>query len=73
MPYTLRRSFVTILAFCEPNDPIKLWEKFHIPMFEDYSQLNISPFDVTNKELQHLASMFESMRKKYKSISFSEL
>ncbi|KAL5568507.1 hypothetical protein UlMin_025082 [Ulmus minor] len=41
MPYTLRRLFVTILAFCEPNDPKKLWEKFHIPMCEDYSQLNI--------------------------------
>ncbi|KAL5543450.1 hypothetical protein UlMin_007234 [Ulmus minor] len=71
MPYTLRRLFVTILAFCEPNDPKKLWEKFHIPMSKDYSQLNISPFDVTNKALQHLASMLESMGKKYKSISFN--
>ncbi|KAL5565200.1 hypothetical protein UlMin_028364 [Ulmus minor] len=73
MPYTLRRLFVTILAFCEPNDPKKLWEKFHIPMSEDYAQLNISPFHVTNKALQHLASMLVSMGKKYKSISFSEL
>ncbi|KAL5548831.1 hypothetical protein UlMin_004062 [Ulmus minor] len=63
MPYALRRLFVTILAFSEPNDPKKLWEKFHIPMSEDYSQLNISPFHVTNKALQHLASMLESMGK----------
>ena len=63
MPYALRRLFVTILAFCEPNVPKKLWKKFHIPMSEDYSQLNISPFDVTNKALQHLASMLESMEK----------
>ncbi|KAL5583490.1 hypothetical protein UlMin_015932 [Ulmus minor] len=63
MPYTLRRLFVTILAFYEPNDPKKLWEKFNIPMSEDYSQLNISPFDVTNKALQYLASMLESMGK----------
>ncbi|KAL5569790.1 hypothetical protein UlMin_026365 [Ulmus minor] len=70
MSYTLRRLFVTILAFYEPNDPKKLWEKFYIPMSEDYSQLNIFPFHVTNKALQHLASMLESMGKKYKSISF---
>ncbi|KAL5556627.1 hypothetical protein UlMin_038863 [Ulmus minor] len=63
MPYTLRRLFVTILAFCEPNDLRKLWEKFHIPMSEDYAQLNISPFHVTNKALQHLAFMLESMGK----------
>ncbi|KAL5542376.1 hypothetical protein UlMin_010086 [Ulmus minor] len=63
MTYTLRRSFVTILAFCEPNDPKKLWEKFHILMSEDYAQLNISHFHVTNKALQHLASMLESMGK----------
>ncbi|KAL5541396.1 hypothetical protein UlMin_043440 [Ulmus minor] len=63
MPYTLRRLFVTILAFCEPNEPKKLWEKFHILMSEDYAQLNIPPFHVTNKALQHLASMLESMGK----------
>ena len=61
MPYTLGRLFVTILAVCEPNDPKKLWEKFQIPMSEDYSQLNISPFHVTNNALQHLASMLELM------------
>ena len=32
-------------------------------MCEDYSQLNIASFDVTNKVLQHLASMLESMGK----------
>ncbi|KAL5555788.1 hypothetical protein UlMin_038024 [Ulmus minor] len=63
MAYTLRRLFVTILAFCEPNDSKKLWEKFHIAMSEDYSQLNISSFDVTNKVLEHHASMLESMGK----------
>ncbi|KAL5571471.1 hypothetical protein UlMin_021068 [Ulmus minor] len=61
MPYTLHRLFVTILAFCEPNDPKKLWEKFHIPMSEDYSQLNISPFHITNKALQHLASISKKL------------
>ncbi|KAL5581528.1 hypothetical protein UlMin_013970 [Ulmus minor] len=63
MSYTLRRLFVTILAFCEPNDPKKLCEKIHIAMSKDYSQLNISFFDVTNKALQHLACMLESMGK----------
>ncbi|KAL5580073.1 hypothetical protein UlMin_012515 [Ulmus minor] len=70
MSYTLRRLFVTILAFCEPNDPKKIWEKFRIAMCEDYSQLNISSFNVINKALQYIASMLESMGKKYKSISF---
>ncbi|KAL5564428.1 hypothetical protein UlMin_027592 [Ulmus minor] len=63
MLYILRQLFVTILAFCEPNDPKKLWEKFQVAMFENYSQLNISSFDVTNKALQHLAYMLESMGK----------
>ena len=28
MPYTLRRLFETILAYCEPDNPKKLWENF---------------------------------------------
>ncbi|KAL5539169.1 hypothetical protein UlMin_042948 [Ulmus minor] len=69
MSYTLRQLFVTILAFCEPNDPKKLWEKFHIAMCEDYSQLKISSFDVTNK-VTTSCFYVRVNGKKYKLISF---
>lgn len=32
MPFTLCRLFATLLAFCEPNDPKMLWDKFEKAM-----------------------------------------
>ena len=40
MPYTLRRLFAILLAYCEPDNPKFLWEKFETAASADYMQLN---------------------------------
>ncbi|KAL2512220.1 ATP-dependent DNA helicase [Abeliophyllum distichum] len=32
MPSSLRRLFATILAYCTPNDPVNLWNKFKLDL-----------------------------------------
>ncbi|KAL5575313.1 hypothetical protein UlMin_017012 [Ulmus minor] len=63
MPYTLRRLFATILAYCEPDNPKNLWKNFENNMSEDYYKLNISKIDIKIKVLQQLNCMLESMGK----------
>lgn len=39
----LRRLFVRILVYCQPNKPEELWEKFKDALSQDYQQkFNIS-------------------------------
>ncbi|XP_019225161.1 PREDICTED: uncharacterized protein LOC109206760 [Nicotiana attenuata] len=39
MPYSLRRLFATLLVYCGPANPRKLWERFEESMIEDYKVL----------------------------------
>jgi ATP-dependent DNA helicase PIF1 len=42
MPSSLRRLFVTVLVFCEPNDVKGLWKKHYNAMSKDYYPNNPS-------------------------------
>jgi len=39
MPHSLRRLFATLLVYCAPVNPRKLWEQFEDSMVEDYKML----------------------------------
>ncbi|KAL0336639.1 UNVERIFIED_CONTAM: ATP-dependent DNA helicase PIF6 [Sesamum radiatum] len=55
MPSTLRRLFVTILLYCEPNGLRSLWEENYSYMIEDYpSSSSSSSLYVLNKLLHDL-------------------
>ena len=36
MPHALRRLFVTILVYCEPNDVGKLWDTYFDATLKDF-------------------------------------
>lgn len=63
MPYSLRCLFVTILVYCNPNNPKLLWNKFEQAMSEDFRQLNGVVLNVKTRVLQSIASTLESMGK----------
>lgn len=43
MPVALRQLFSTILVYCEPTNPRQLWNKFYVPLSEDF--MNIEGID----------------------------
>ncbi|GAA0153123.1 hypothetical protein LIER_11437 [Lithospermum erythrorhizon] len=53
MPYDLRRLFATLLHYCKPSDPRKLFEDFYDHLAEDFKkaqmQLNLSNDDILYK------------------------
>ncbi|XP_075098526.1 uncharacterized protein LOC142175511 [Nicotiana tabacum] len=51
MPYSLRRLFATLLVYCGPVNPRKLWEQFEESMIEDYKVLQITE----RREIQYQA------------------
>ncbi|XP_075082877.1 uncharacterized protein LOC107802781 isoform X1 [Nicotiana tabacum] len=62
MPYSLRRLFATLLVYCNPADPKKLWEMFEDSMSEDFKHL--SDFEekgVRHKVLSHINDILHSM------------
>jgi len=42
MPYQLGQLFVIICIFCEPSDPLDLWEKHSFGMIEDFLHSGLS-------------------------------
>ena len=62
MPYSLRRLFATLLVYCNPADPKKLWEMFEDSMSEDFK--HFSDFEekcVRHKVLSHINDILHSM------------
>ncbi|XP_050902737.1 uncharacterized protein LOC127115174 [Lathyrus oleraceus] len=65
MSYVLRRLFVTILIFCEPNDVRGLWNEFFTHMVEDYQTTNnVLESDLTNMLLKDLNELLNMHSKK---------
>lgn len=62
-PSSLCHLFATLLAYCEPNNPLELWETHVIPMAEGFLQLNINHNDTQYKEVEHLNHLLDSMGK----------
>uniref|UniRef100_K3Y2Z6 ATP-dependent DNA helicase n=1 Tax=Setaria italica TaxID=4555 RepID=K3Y2Z6_SETIT len=67
MPSSLRRLFVTILVFCEPNDVFGLWTKHLDAMSEDYRRNNPNPSLVEQMVLIDIRNMLQSMGKDIRS------
>ncbi|RCV43462.1 hypothetical protein SETIT_9G296200v2 [Setaria italica] len=67
MPSSLRRLFVTILVFCEPNDVFGLWTKHLDAMLEDYRRNNPNPSLVEQMVLIDIRIMLQSMEKDIRS------
>ncbi|XP_075103311.1 ATP-dependent DNA helicase RRM3 isoform X2 [Nicotiana tabacum] len=62
MPYSLRRLVATLLVYCNPADPKKLWEMFEDSMSEDFK--HFSDFEekcVRHKVLSHINDILHSM------------
>lgn len=36
MPVALRRLFSTVLLFCQPRDPVAMWDKYYTALSEDF-------------------------------------
>ncbi|RCV30685.1 hypothetical protein SETIT_6G115000v2 [Setaria italica] len=67
MPSSLRRLFVTILVFYEPNDVFGLWTKHFDAMSEDYRRNNANPILVEQMVLIDIRNMLQSMGKEIRS------
>uniref|UniRef100_K3Z2Q3 ATP-dependent DNA helicase n=1 Tax=Setaria italica TaxID=4555 RepID=K3Z2Q3_SETIT len=63
MPSSLRRLFVTILVFCEPNDVFGLWTKHFDAMSEDYRCNSANPILVEQMVFIDIRNMLQSMGK----------
>lgn len=64
MPVALRQLFSTILVYCEPTNPRQLWNKFYVPLSEDF--MNIEGIDektAENKTIQCISDLLESVGK----------
>ncbi|XP_073152408.1 uncharacterized protein [Henckelia pumila] len=65
MPFSLRRLFVSILVFCQPNGVRELWNKFHPYMSEDYVRSSsASTIFITNKLLIEIRRLLHHYRHK---------
>ncbi|GAA0159946.1 hypothetical protein LIER_38950 [Lithospermum erythrorhizon] len=67
MPSELRRLFATLLHYCKPSDPPKLFEVYYEHMAEDFrkmqSELNMSEEQILQKVLQGINDTLESLGK----------
>ncbi|GAA0156524.1 hypothetical protein LIER_38286 [Lithospermum erythrorhizon] len=65
MPSELRRLFATLLHYCKPTDPQKLFTTYYEFMAEDFirvqSQLHLSNEEVLQKVLQGINDTLESL------------
>nr|XP_016481825.1 PREDICTED: ATP-dependent DNA helicase pif1-like [Nicotiana tabacum]XP_016481826.1 PREDICTED: ATP-dependent DNA helicase pif1-like [Nicotiana tabacum]XP_016481827.1 PREDICTED: ATP-dependent DNA helicase pif1-like [Nicotiana tabacum]XP_016481828.1 PREDICTED: ATP-dependent DNA helicase pif1-like [Nicotiana tabacum]XP_016481829.1 PREDICTED: ATP-dependent DNA helicase pif1-like [Nicotiana tabacum]XP_016481830.1 PREDICTED: ATP-dependent DNA helicase pif1-like [Nicotiana tabacum]XP_016481831.1 PR len=62
MPYSLRRLFSTLLVYCNPADPKKLWEMFEDSMSEDFKHFfDFEEKGVRHKVLSHINDILHSM------------
>ncbi|XP_074291565.1 uncharacterized protein LOC141618364 [Silene latifolia] len=67
MPSALRRLFATVLIFCQPKDPVNLWDKYYIALSEDFrrehpnDEYTVRVLTVQKFE-QHLEAMGKSLR-----------
>ncbi|KAK9139056.1 hypothetical protein Scep_008737 [Stephania cephalantha] len=63
MPFALRRLFVTILSFCNPESGRQLWGNFKEQMCEDYVHLNLNIDTAEKKALKHVNEMLLAIGK----------
>ena len=59
IPGSLRKLFVRILIHCQPINPHELWQKFKIPMSENYAR-NIESISAIKKAystINHLLTL----------------
>ncbi|XP_070555422.1 uncharacterized protein [Ptychodera flava] len=62
-PNQIRQLFVTILLFCEPAEPLNIWNKFTREMSEDIqftmrnSRSNLTTDDIINCTLRHIEDL----------------
>ncbi|KAG5577425.1 hypothetical protein H5410_057559 [Solanum commersonii] len=62
MPHSLRRLFATLLVYCAPVNPRKLWEQFEDSMVEDYKMLQtIERKKFRYQTLNHINDILHSM------------
>ncbi|XP_075106751.1 uncharacterized protein LOC107828842 [Nicotiana tabacum] len=62
MPYSLRRLFATLLVYCNPADPKKLWEMFEDSTSEDFKYFfDFEEKGVRHKVLSHINDILHSM------------
>nr|XP_016474228.1 PREDICTED: uncharacterized protein LOC107796029 isoform X1 [Nicotiana tabacum]XP_016474229.1 PREDICTED: uncharacterized protein LOC107796029 isoform X1 [Nicotiana tabacum] len=62
MPYSLRCLFDTLLVYCNPSNPRKLWEQFEESMIEDYKVLQITEGrEIRYQVLNHINDILHSM------------
>ncbi|XP_070013114.1 uncharacterized protein [Nicotiana sylvestris] len=62
IPYSLRCLFATLLVYCGPANPRKLWEQFEESMTEDYKVLQISKrSEIQYQTLNHINDILHSM------------
>ncbi|GAA0187141.1 hypothetical protein LIER_34429 [Lithospermum erythrorhizon] len=67
MPSELRRLFATLLHYCKPSNPRKMFETYYEHMLEDFrktqSELNMSEEQILHKVLQGINDTLESLGK----------
>ncbi|KAK4383997.1 hypothetical protein Sango_2738000 [Sesamum angolense] len=67
MPYSLRRLFSTILMYCSPANPTKLWEKFKPHMSEDFRRQGyLSEHEIEIKTLEGINEFLETLGRSLK-------
>ena len=60
MPRQLRTLFATILIYCNPQDPLQLWEKHKATMMEDFTDLRHMTLETAQDcALNHIQSTLE--------------
>ena len=59
MPSQLRQLFATILVYCDPSDPLSIWNEFKTSMIEDFVYMSMSTDDAENKALCKINSVLQ--------------
>ncbi|KAK4380887.1 hypothetical protein Sango_3022000 [Sesamum angolense] len=74
MPYSLRRLFSTILMYCSPANPTKLWEKFKPHMSEDFRRQGyLSEHEIEIKTLEGINEFLETLGRSLKEFHLSSV
>lgn len=63
MPHSLRQLFATIIVYCNPTNPRKLWEQFEQDMSMDFQRDNTNSTYIRTKVLWIISFTLESVGK----------
>ena len=73
MPRQLRQLFSVILIYCDPSDPLKLWDTFKEAMMEDFIHRRMQVSDAEQAVLAHIDRVISQHGKSLTTFNLPQL